>query len=86
MSYISNIPDVQFTQFLAVPIPDALYGDFQRCVAYNGKVRKAYFQTSIACRLFNLHYSGVITIEEWEGETQKYLWKFALEHQWEFIE
>ncbi len=86
MSYETNIPDVQSAQFLAVPIPEALQGDFQRCVAYNSRIRAVYFQTSVACRIYNLHYFGIITIDEWEGETQKYLWKFALDHSWEFIE
>lgn len=86
MSYDTNIPDAHYTHFLTVPIPEAMHGDFQWCEAYKSKICKVYFKTSVACRLYNLHHNGDITIEEWEGETQRYLWKFALEHQWEFIE
>lgn len=87
MKFISNIPDgfapdVRFR----FPFPEYLNAlPFER-IEYRRKLMRDYLRTSVACKLYNLHYFKFITLLEWMEETQKMLVGFAMKRLGEFNE
>lgn len=85
MKHIYNIPHVPINFRFSIPLPLNMDEGSPQFMVFRRKVASAYLRTSIACRLFNLHYFKIITMEEWVKETQRYTHLFTIHYGREFF-
>ena len=74
---ILNVPEGALDVSFVMPLPDCLRNKPAEALRFKKTVQSEYFKTSVACRLFNERYFGIISLEEWINETKGYLWLFA---------
>lgn len=85
MRNVRNIPNVHWNFRFRITIPGNLKSGSPEYYAYLRRLSSAYFKTGVACRLFDQHYLGQITLDQWVEKTQSYLWEFVENYGWQFF-